>query len=73
MESKERKNLEFHARSLESSFPDGECSISGNKLVWIGELKPKPLSRTYEIKIEYEAFKEPEVRILSLKMIFSSP
>lgn len=61
-----RKNLEFHSHSLESNFPNGKCFVSENSLTWIGELIPTPLSRTYEIKIEYEVFKEPKVKILSL-------
>jgi len=61
-----RKNLEFHARSLELRFPNGKCNVSDNNLTWIGELSPTPLSRTYEIKIEYEVFKKPKVKIISL-------
>lgn len=63
------ENLKFHADSLMLHFPDWECRISGDLLTWIGKLRPTPMSRTYEIKIEYEVFKEPRVRIMSLGLI----
>lgn len=65
-----RENLKFHADSLKSHFSEGKCSVSDNSnLTWIGELSPTPMSRTYEIKIEYEVFKEPQVRVMSFGLI----
>lgn len=62
----ERKHLESHAHSLNSDFPKGECSISGNTLTWIGELSPTYLTKVYKVKIEYKAFERPRVKILTL-------
>jgi len=44
-----------------NQYPDSECDISNNKLLWKGNLCPNPLSRIYQVKIEYTIHKRPQV------------
>lgn len=41
---------------------------SFNKAVWIGDVRPTPLSRSYTIKIEYEYLSAPRVTVLGPKL-----
>jgi hypothetical protein len=63
-----KENLEFHARSLNLSFPDAECSIVGQTLIWRGKLTPDYFCRTYDVEIEYKAFERPIVRVSPIGM-----
>lgn len=64
--NRKRKHLDFHASSLRTDFPEGQCNISDNDvLIWEGELQASPLSRIYKIKIRYEAYEKPIVTIRS--------
>ena len=50
-----RISLIHQAGALRSYFPASEIIRKGeNELIWIGELKPTPLSQTYTVKLHYK-------------------
>ena len=50
------------AMHLQKEYPESNCVLYCGKLVWIGEIKPTPLSRTYSIRIECHGFhRRPKV------------
>lgn len=44
------------AMHLQKEYPESKCSLSCGKLIWSGEIRPSPLSRTYKIRIECYGF-----------------
>lgn len=64
-------------RILQPNFPVQRKKRSGkkaktvstfNKAVWIGDVQPTPLSRSYSVKIEYEYLLAPRITVLSPKL-----
>lgn len=54
-------NLALQCYYLKKSFPDTTTELKNNTLIWYGEIKPTPLSRTYNIKLEYKKGFKPRV------------
>ena len=50
--------------ALRQAYPDGKCSYKGNTLIWIGKLRPTPLSQDYNAILKYSLNNSPEVWIL---------
>ena len=49
---------------LQKTYPESECSLRCGKLIWSGEIRPSPLSRTYKIRITCYGFHcRPEVAL----------
>jgi len=47
-----------------SSFGGSICDINKNQLTWLGEIKPTPLSKKYNVLIVYQMDKNPKVWIV---------
>ncbi len=60
-------SLILQANKLKSYFPDSECSVKQNILVWKGYLQPTYLSPKYLIKVAYLLEKHPNVYVLKPK------
>jgi hypothetical protein len=46
----------------------GKVILMSSAVAWVGEVQPTPLSRKYQIKIEYRADKSPMITVLSPKL-----
>lgn len=47
---------------LKREYPESYCYMRRGRLLWWGELKPTPLSKTYKIRIEcYDFYQRPKV------------
>ena len=57
--------LSQQALGLRSRFPDARIDLGRTRLVFTGDLTPSPLSRTYEIEVEYNDKRAPVVKVLS--------
>lgn len=62
-------SLAIQSQQLKRLFPNSTVSVKRNKLVWIGEVKPTPMSETYTLKIEYMFGERPRVVVLKPKLI----
>lgn len=60
-----RLTLAQQALGLRSRFPDSHIDLGTTRLVFIGNLTPSPLSRTYAIQVEYDDNHVPAVKVLS--------
>ena len=60
-----RLTLAQQALGLRSRFPDACIDFGRTRLVFIGDLTPSPLSRTYSIQVEYDDNHVPLVKVLS--------
>jgi hypothetical protein len=63
-----KKHLEFHAHDLRLKFPDAECKIEGDTLIWKWKLTPDYFCRTYDVEIKYKAFGKPIIRVSPVGM-----
>ncbi len=55
-------SLASQAIYLRKEYPESQCSLHCGVLIWSGEIRPTPLSRTYKIRIECHSFqKRPKV------------
>jgi hypothetical protein len=52
------------AFALQTRFPDAKGAVKPGRLLWIGDLQPTPLGRSYRIQIGYRPRQPPEVRVL---------
>lgn len=52
---------------MKSVFPDGNSSLSQDRLVWKGDITPTPISQTYSIKIVYTVSSGVEVYVVKPK------
>lgn len=57
-------SLALQAQCLKNKYPDSNCELKGNKLLWYGLVKPTPLSKTYKIKLICDHNKTPEVYLV---------
>ncbi len=57
------------AVGLKGLYPGGACTAHRNKLVWLGEITPTPLSCTYKIKLAYEFKKTPKIYVVEPKLV----
>lgn len=57
--------LAQQAFGLRGRFGDANVHFSPPGLVCVLDLTPTPLSRTYSVKIEYDGFSRPVVKVLS--------
>jgi hypothetical protein len=48
-----KMSITNHVGAIKSYFPDGKIHSSKDKLTWVGNITPTPLSETYEIKVTY--------------------
>lgn len=64
---KERKWMTAAQQSffLRNAFPDSKINFKNNKLIWLGDIKPTPLSKKYKVKIEYKQNNRPDVTVIS--------
>ncbi len=49
---------------LKRAYPDSQVSLKRDRLRWIADLTPTPLSRTYRVKLEMHKDGNPEVRLV---------
>ena len=62
--------LPHQQAAINQNYPTTEvCRIDRRKLVWIGLLKPTPLSETYNVKIVYELGEFPKVWVINPVLI----
>jgi hypothetical protein len=69
----------YHARSIlgvrdqaarmRQSFPTFKTRVEGAWLISVGEIQPTPLSALYRVEIRYKAGGQPDVTVLSPKLI----
>lgn len=45
-------------------FPEARCVVKRNLLIWKGEIKPTPLSRSYQIKIIFNPAKSISLKVI---------
>lgn len=59
--------------SLKMAYKDSFCEIEGNSLLWIGEIQPTPISRTYTVIVKFCMWETPQIWIMgdSLKNLDS--
>lgn len=58
-------NLELQRISIINHYPEWRCNITDSKLICVGQIKPSPLSNTYEIELTYILNKQPIVNVLN--------
>lgn len=57
-----KTSLALQAMHLRKEYPESRCSLHCGELIWWGEIRPTPLSRTYKIRIEcHELQQRPRV------------
>lgn len=61
-------SLAQQAFGLTRLYPDAECSVRRNVLLWKGILVPTPLSNSYEVKISYQPGNSPKIYALSPRL-----
>lgn len=54
--------------TLRKAYPDGKCFYNGSTLIWVGKLRPSPLSQDYNAILKYRCNSTPEVWIVSDKL-----
>lgn len=59
----------MQSQHLKKLFPDSIVNIKPNKLVWVGDVTPTPLSETYTLKIEFALGDKPRVVVLKPKLV----
>lgn len=57
-------SLALQAQCLKNRYPDSNCELKSNKLVWKGLMKPTQLSKSYQIKLICDKNKMPEVYLV---------
>lgn len=58
------RNLAQQAFALRGCFPDVTADLTPARLIWRGQLRPTPLSRSYTVEITYRLRRVPQVRVL---------
>lgn len=57
-------NLAIQKLALSKIIPDSESRIHRNELLWVGILRPSPLSGRYKVSLRYKLNGSPEVQVL---------
>lgn len=67
---KRKKNLSLIEQdvSIRTRFPQFKATSHMNKIIWIGNLKPQPMSCFYTVRIEYSLTNNPKVTIITPKL-----
>ncbi|HEF5693204.1 TPA: hypothetical protein SAX15_000345 [Bacillus cereus] len=62
-----KKNLSLSEQtfSIKQQFPQFEVTHQENKVIWVGDIQPQPLSCCYTVKIEYGLTGTPKIWIVS--------
>lgn len=61
---KKRYSLLDQRVSLLLLYKDSKCAIDKNELVWVGKIKPTPVSKEYTVLITYELYKRPDIWVI---------
>ncbi|WP_346864481.1 hypothetical protein [uncultured Draconibacterium sp.] len=61
-------NIFVQAAKIRKSFPDSKVTVTSNKLIWKGVLKPTFLSESYEIKLDYKVGYHPCIYVINKKL-----
>ncbi len=61
--------LIFQKYLIQKEYPGTECKFERNRLIWIGMIKPTPLSREYKIKIVCKSGVRPKVMMIGEKIL----
>ena len=61
-------NIIVQAKKIENQFPDSKITLKKNKIFWQGNIRPSPLSDTYDIKLEYKMDFHPNVFVVNQKL-----
>ncbi len=62
------KSLALQAQELKRYFPSSKVNVKRNKLVWICDVNPTPLSQHYTLKLEYAVGSKPCVVVIQPKL-----
>ena len=54
--------------ALRKAYPDSKCDYKGNLLIWVGKLRPSPLSLEYNTILRYQLNNSPEVWIIGKEL-----
>lgn len=65
LEVAKRLSVVQQAYGLKCRFRNAQVDLSINGLVCAVDLEPSPLSRTYSVRIEYDGYSRPAVKVLS--------
>ena len=67
----QRHSLAIQLIALQRDFPDGRGTIQKSHLIWICDILPNPLCRTYTIRLTYRLGKNPTTQVIkpSLKAL----
>lgn len=55
--------------ALRRAYPEAVCSIRRGVLHWNGYLSPTPLSKTYNVTLEYKVGKRPRVTLIGENLL----
>ncbi|ABW67893.1 hypothetical protein Dole_2089 [Desulfosudis oleivorans Hxd3] len=58
-------SLAAQLNALRMAFPEGKGAIKRSQLIWVGNIQPTPLSRTYTVEVSYRLGKKPKTRVIS--------
>lgn len=50
--------------NLRQLFPEAKCEVKRNLMIWMGEIKPSPLSRNYHIKLIFNTAKSIRPKVI---------
>ena len=50
--------------SLKMAYKGCSCEIKGNVLLWIGDVQPTPISRTYTVVVKFRMWESPQIWII---------
>jgi hypothetical protein len=62
---KSNPNLGRQVGALRSKYPEGRTNFARGVVTWVGPIQPTPVSRTYTVKVEYQAgWPRPRITVL---------
>ena len=61
-------NLATQQLMLRKFFPEARCRIKNSHLIWVGQLVPSPLSRSYSVRLCYKLRGNPSVEVLEPRL-----
>lgn len=62
-------NLTVQTNNLKKLFPNSKFKSSHSCLIWIVELTPSEMSKTYEVRLTYKLGEKPVVEVINPKLI----
>jgi hypothetical protein len=62
-------NLGNQVLGMKKYFPTFKCSFKRGVVIWIGTIKPTPISEMYKIKIRYSLGSSPEVSVIAPDLV----